>query len=33
MEGHRSLDYLRELYQEERETLKNQHEVWIAALK
>lgn len=33
MEGHRRLDYFREVYQEERDTLKSLHEVWVVTLK
>lgn len=32
MEGHRRLDYLREIYQEERTTLKSLHEVWVTEI-
>lgn len=32
LEGNQRLDYLREIYQEERDTLRNQHEIWVVKL-
>ncbi|MCP3777050.1 hypothetical protein J2W97_001230 [Paenibacillus jamilae] len=32
LEGHQRLDFFREIYQEERDTLKDQHEIWVVKL-
>ncbi|MEC0181722.1 hypothetical protein P4H61_09430 [Paenibacillus peoriae] len=32
LEGHQRLDFLREIYQEERDTLKDRHEIWVVKL-